>query len=224
MTTPTIIIPKFVGGQGSTLEWPGWLEQRIQRPGAVRLDLADPVAIVPDATYYNRYKVNDIETSRWEKENNAVLAFRTALIAALDEPSRRLLADPGGGTAVFNLMLDEMIERLHQQYGNIAPSLVSAVAHQLDDPYQPGTDMLAFLARHTELQRILAQAGEQLQDGAKIRHAREAISKGTGTIYDSATAIYEERCRTAQIPARMTWEGYCDAMVAAALRHNTFGT
>ncbi|KAJ1413434.1 hypothetical protein B484DRAFT_467639 [Ochromonadaceae sp. CCMP2298] len=241
MTTPTIIIPKFVGGQGSTLEWPGWLEQlqmialstptshpsglhllgpllpaamwqihplviaknlegqpfqRLQHPGAVQRDLADAVLLVPVATYYNRYKVNDIETGMWEKENNEVLAFRTALIAALDESLHHLLADPGGGTAVFNLMLDEMIERLHQQYGNIAPSLVSAVAHQLDDPYQPGTDMLAFLARHTKLQRILAQAGEQLQDGAKIRH----------------------------IPARMTWEGYCDAMVAAALRHNTFGT
>ncbi|KAJ1412992.1 hypothetical protein B484DRAFT_402165 [Ochromonadaceae sp. CCMP2298] len=199
----------------------------IQVPFArVNRALAD-IPADPADTYFDRYKINDMQQIKWEKENSAILAFRTALLAALDEPSRRLLADPGGGTAVLNLTLVQIVERLAAQYGQIAPTQLSLIAHQLDDPFQPGTDMLAYLAHQTELQRILAQAGEQLQDGAKIRHAREAVLKGAGNAYEPAIAILEERCRTEMPPVRMTWALFCDAMVAASLRigvHATMGT
>jgi hypothetical protein len=84
--------------------------------------------------------------------------------------------------------------------------------------------MLAFLAHHTELHRILALLREQMQDGTKIRHAREAISKGAGSTYDYTIATLEEQCRTSGTV--MAWEPFVAAMVAASLRlpiHSTTG-
>jgi hypothetical protein len=196
----------------------------IPHPGVEPPDAADPAVLVRDNTFYNRYKVNAAELAKWERETQAVLAFRTALLASLDEPSRRLLADPGGGTAVISRTLPQMVERLARQYGHVAPSQIAVIAHQLDDIFVPGTDMLAFLAHHTEIHRILALSGEILQDGTKIRHAREAITKGAGPIYDVTIANVEERCRTANPPSRLTWDAFVDSLVAASLRLNTHAT
>lgn len=65
---------------------------------------------------------------------------------------------------------------------------------------------------------------EKLQDGTKIRHAREAITKGVGAIYDATIANAEERCRTSNPPTRLKWDTFVDVMVAASIRINTQAT
>ncbi|KAJ1418202.1 hypothetical protein B484DRAFT_400545 [Ochromonadaceae sp. CCMP2298] len=196
----------------------------IQHPG--------PVAEQPEDTYDARLKTNEILLRRYMLENNAVLEFTTAIIASLDETSRRHIADPGGGTAIMTRTLREIISMLTAKHAHVPPTHIGIVYARLHEPYLGGP-VPPFFATQTETHRILALAGEPLADATKIRHAHKALTTGSGTLYVHAKDMYEEGCRTARdgagnlAPIPMTWPQYTEAIIAASARiheQDTTGT
>jgi hypothetical protein len=136
---------------------------QIPHPGA-----CDPE---PEDTYGNRLKIQDILMRRHMDENNALLAFTTALLNALDEPSRRLLADAGGGTAILTKSIQEIMAILNATYAKMPSNELAYYAHQLTVPYIQGADVMAFFSNKTELHRILALHQETIAPPRSRRSA-----------------------------------------------------
>ncbi|KAJ1412680.1 hypothetical protein B484DRAFT_402240, partial [Ochromonadaceae sp. CCMP2298] len=190
------------------------------------------IAELPADTFDARLKTNEILLRRYMLENNAILEFTTALIAALDETSRRHIADPGGGTAIMTRSLREIVAMLAAKHAHVPPTHIGIVYARLHEPYLGGP-IPPFFSKQTETHRILALAGEALADATKIRHAHKALTIGSGALYVHAKDMYEESCRTARdgagnlAPTPMTWPQYTEAIIAASERiheQDTTGT
>jgi hypothetical protein len=198
-------------------QWAAHRTVRTRKLGAFHA-IAHPgeVAEDPEDTYDVRLKRNDIFLGRYLAEQRALLEFTKAVVDSLDASSRRLLADPGGGTAVMSKNLQEIMATLEARYSRVPPSQIGHVASQLTTPYVPASDVLGFFAKHTEVHRILALSGEEMPEPFKIRTAKEALFTGSPKTFTTAHDMFEEDCRkTGAVP---TWLDYSDAMVAASLR------